>query len=548
MSIAELNLLELKDTISASSLDEFKSLYGDYLIIGYEYGGEILFESTYSAESNEDKMDIEGELSLSFAGAGFDVPGLDISGSASVDYDKNQLSSRTDYTYDYSIRPNAESDDVTELLSALTQLSQGKMADDDTLYEQFSTSAQSLLSSNQDPIKAIVIPLASVSAVNDLFVDNADLEDTVSFFLFLNDLYMIVEGLIKERKLIERKWREISPSTTSIAVTAWGDWEWLLEVTLLLEMRDVNNINEILAYSNKYNEISRTIDRYADVMTVTSFVEVNIRSGGIVDQFAAAIKEPYLAMLVENGITSKAPTTPNPTPSPTPSPTPGPTPSPTPGPTPSPTPSPSTDHLTEVLLSPPKGSLNVCEADCDTDADCMKGLDCLQNDKYTGSDCWDPIPFMSYTEVLYAHGCKGSVYKDWDYCVDPSACARAVTLNEIEASESDVTDGRLASINGEIHSTSTTPVQSSTIDETTSEAEDNGVTRSEIAFIRQVPRGSGVRTVGDKWNLDVIIFVTAIVAAGSLMIGVIVGRACIGTAPSKNQKVEMAMVDIETDL
>ena len=58
MSLSETNLLELKD-ISVKDMDQFNRIYGDYLIVGFIYGGEILFEYKYEAKSKEDKKKIE---------------------------------------------------------------------------------------------------------------------------------------------------------------------------------------------------------------------------------------------------------------------------------------------------------------------------------------------------------------------------------------------------------------------------------------------------------------------------------------------------------
>ena len=61
MSSSDLDLLVLQDT-QVADLVEFEKMYGTYLIVGFEYGGEILFQSTHSAETYEDKMAIEAGL------------------------------------------------------------------------------------------------------------------------------------------------------------------------------------------------------------------------------------------------------------------------------------------------------------------------------------------------------------------------------------------------------------------------------------------------------------------------------------------------------
>jgi len=292
MSLAETNVLDLKET-SVDSLDEFLALYGSYLIVGFEYGGEILFQSTHSARSEDDKMAIEGGLEISFAGASF--PGFELSGSANVEYEKSDISRSISDKKSFSIRPNTDSDDANELINALTDISLGGMADDPTLYETLAQNAQNILSGDfVDPIKAVVIPLSSVSAVSDLFVDNADSEDTAPFFSFLNEMYMAVEALSRQLELVEQEWRSLSADTVSTVRSTWGDWEFRL-LALREEMAVINNINDVIDGSNAYMAISATKDWDADVLEAQSFIEIT--ATGLENQFEVAIIEPYNDML-----------------------------------------------------------------------------------------------------------------------------------------------------------------------------------------------------------------------------------------------------------
>ena len=62
MDMSETGKLQLKET-TAADLEEFEELYGSYLIVGFEYGGEIMFQSTHSVRSKEDKLKVAGGLS-----------------------------------------------------------------------------------------------------------------------------------------------------------------------------------------------------------------------------------------------------------------------------------------------------------------------------------------------------------------------------------------------------------------------------------------------------------------------------------------------------
>ena len=62
MTMTETNKLRLKKT-TAEDLDEFTEMYGSYLVVGFEYGGEIMYSSTHSVRSQEDKLKVAGGLS-----------------------------------------------------------------------------------------------------------------------------------------------------------------------------------------------------------------------------------------------------------------------------------------------------------------------------------------------------------------------------------------------------------------------------------------------------------------------------------------------------
>jgi len=401
MSLAETNMLELKDTIAVNDIEDFTSIYGAYLIVGFEYGGEILFQSTHSAKSSEDKMAIEGGLSLSFASAGFDI-----AGSADVNYEKSDISKSVDDSKKWSIRPNTWGSDATSLISSLSSIATGGMADDDTLYESLALSAQSLLSADDaEPIKAIVISLSSVSAVSDLLVNNAESEDTIPFVSFLNELYMAVEGLAKQLKLVESEWRRQSPETTDDLT--WGDWEHCLN-SLSEQMQVINNIHDIIENSNAY--LASDTHWNSDVMTAESFIEVTV--SGLNLQFEAAIMNPYNAMLASLTTTTTSPTT-------------------TSFPTIAPTEvatfehigcyvdtmyralpfGPSSVYAVEHDGNPESGCncLPECHADCDSDSDCIGPLLCYHRNGWD-----DAVP----------PGCSGDAhYELSDYCYDPTKAA-----------------------------------------------------------------------------------------------------------------------------
>ena len=61
MDVSGINLLEM-DTTEAANLDDYLKRYGVYVIVGFEYGGEILFQSTHTSSSKEDTLAVEAGL------------------------------------------------------------------------------------------------------------------------------------------------------------------------------------------------------------------------------------------------------------------------------------------------------------------------------------------------------------------------------------------------------------------------------------------------------------------------------------------------------
>ena len=62
LSSSEYNKLQLVDSVKDLLIEDFLRKYGDYVIVGFIYGGEILFETTYTGKGEKDKMDIEAAM------------------------------------------------------------------------------------------------------------------------------------------------------------------------------------------------------------------------------------------------------------------------------------------------------------------------------------------------------------------------------------------------------------------------------------------------------------------------------------------------------
>ena len=107
---------------------------------------------------------------MSFASAGFSV-----SGSVEGNYESSDVSNSYDSKKDQLIRPNIQSDDVTQILHDMELLAEGKPSTE--TFQNIKKTAHRILSGDkQDPIKAVVVPLQSVNVVHSLFVDSTGYE------------------------------------------------------------------------------------------------------------------------------------------------------------------------------------------------------------------------------------------------------------------------------------------------------------------------------------------------------------------------------------
>lgn len=308
MDLSQTNILELKDS-TIDELEEFEKMYGAYLIVGYIYGGEIIFESIYSANNQKDKTKVEGGLAASFNQGGFEI-----SGSADVGYESSDTLSEVSSNTKWSMRPNVNAADetaVNDLISTLSALARGDASDDNTLHEKLSLSAQDILSKDfVDPIQAIVVPLRSVSAVHEKFLDNPDAADTVAFMEYLNEMYLEVTARLMQIDMVTEQWSSQASEEYPVPWSTLGQWEFQLQ-HFKTEMSMLRNMEDIIDKSQEWHATTRSWN--ADVLAATSFIEIPAVTTGINYQFEQAIMGPYEKMLAAE-TTTPAPKTPAPAP------------------------------------------------------------------------------------------------------------------------------------------------------------------------------------------------------------------------------------------
>eukprot|EP01084_Bolivina_argentea_P245496 411025_1 len=214
--IPQIESLKLRDSVLNAiknddkfTFEEFQKRYGSYLIIGHEYGGKILFESTYKTKSSEDKMSVAGGLSVSFGKMGFNI-----SGSVEGNYSSDDISKSTDIATSYSIFPSFDDDIINGpngIIPLLKQISDpignGLNFDKDdnkenvygNLASELDAKMQKLLGgANLDVINAIILPIKNIGCVMDAFMQQNTKTHTVQkFFKFSNPLYIKMKEMLK---------------------------------------------------------------------------------------------------------------------------------------------------------------------------------------------------------------------------------------------------------------------------------------------------------------------------------------------------------------
>jgi len=205
------NLLKLNDHISPTDgISAFKAKYGEYLIIGFEYGGIFNFVSKYTAESSVDKMAIAGKLS-------FDIKnplGLTLAGSAAVDVDNESSNTKINANVDWKLSPLVADDEkngtTASIIESLTKLANldaewaGEKKEEIKPNEMLQKSLHSLFSKTAQRMNVILLPIENIMCVEKAFsVAESFAEQMSQFFKFVTPLYMDITSMEETLKQLK---------------------------------------------------------------------------------------------------------------------------------------------------------------------------------------------------------------------------------------------------------------------------------------------------------------------------------------------------------
>eukprot|EP01084_Bolivina_argentea_P029266 54307_1 len=192
--------LKLRDSVKGKikdnkyTFERFKKDYGSYFIVGFDYGGQILFQSTYSTKSSQDKLSVGGGLSVSYGKMGFNI-----SGAVNGDYKSEDIAKNTNIEISQDIRPSYDNDvlngkdGILALLQKLSDpvsngLDNDEKKADENLSAELSRKMQKYLGGKTlDRVNAIIVPIDSISCVAEAFSDKSS-GNIQKFFRFSNEL------------------------------------------------------------------------------------------------------------------------------------------------------------------------------------------------------------------------------------------------------------------------------------------------------------------------------------------------------------------------
>eukprot|EP00486_Rosalina_sp_Unknown_P005326 CAMPEP_0201574748 /NCGR_PEP_ID=MMETSP0190_2-20130828/19442_1 /ASSEMBLY_ACC=CAM_ASM_000263 /TAXON_ID=37353 /ORGANISM="Rosalina sp." /LENGTH=584 /DNA_ID=CAMNT_0048003447 /DNA_START=108 /DNA_END=1859 /DNA_ORIENTATION=- len=152
----------IKEKGDKMTLGKFTRLYGDVIIVGKEYSGEIFVTRQYSCTTQSSKQKLEASLSAEYGKAGFSVKGsVDVGMSKNDQTDKVTVSQSKKFSG--CDGDSEEAKQITEAIASVGGPNENK--DWAAIVEK---NAQMVLTGGRlRPSAAIILPVISVPAVSD---------------------------------------------------------------------------------------------------------------------------------------------------------------------------------------------------------------------------------------------------------------------------------------------------------------------------------------------------------------------------------------------
>eukprot|EP01084_Bolivina_argentea_P251885 422653_1 len=210
--LTDFNKLELSETVltqihEGMQFDEFREKYGEYMIVGWEYGGKFTYVTKYEVDSAADKISVEGGLSIKMNHAGLSVGGK-VDGNYSSKDVKEKSGGKSNYRIDGSCDTKVLNGD-DGIISLLSKISNPWAKTEEIVGVNGKLQSQLQKFFAESPMKkrAIVIKMDTIKSVSDAFnVKNSKLMQL--FCMKINPLYFTIDGILNVIKKIDENWKD----------------------------------------------------------------------------------------------------------------------------------------------------------------------------------------------------------------------------------------------------------------------------------------------------------------------------------------------------
>eukprot|EP01084_Bolivina_argentea_P301788 520742_1 len=195
------------DSKKEYTINDFRQEFGEYVIVGFEYGGEIRFQSTYSTNSKNDSTKVEGSLNIKFGKMGFEVEGGGAGKYANVD-----ITEKSKYSKEYSIFPSCDDPLINGkdgIIPLLIDVSKGVKKDADTVAGELDQKIQAFLSKDKlDPSHVILVETTSIRCVFNAFLNkkidkHTKKQNEINYTAFYYHVNRIFLKLIQLKKTLD---------------------------------------------------------------------------------------------------------------------------------------------------------------------------------------------------------------------------------------------------------------------------------------------------------------------------------------------------------
>eukprot|EP01084_Bolivina_argentea_P029267 54308_1 len=298
--------LKLKDSVLKKiedpnyTFDKFKKEYGSYFIVGFDYGGEILFQSKYSVNSSQNKLSVAGGLSVSYGKMGFNI-----SGAVNGDYKSEDIQKNTNIETSSRIVPSYDNDLLNGKDGILILLS--KLADpltngideksNENFFGDLNSKMQKYLSGKTlDRVNAVIIPISSVGCVDEAFSDKSSAA-IGDLFKFSNELFLELKAINGATKTVNDNYDKYGADQKP----AEDIKKWLSKTQRFMDVMSLGRGDKLYEYAKLRAAYVENPEEKEDTNELDKSDFYKVNKDILQMQFKTNLLSPYDKMMQEKG-------------------------------------------------------------------------------------------------------------------------------------------------------------------------------------------------------------------------------------------------------